>query len=476
MTRTTLAPGLLAALAATASAEVHFKLTQLVLERDEIPGIGLVTSINNLVVNNGGGWIVEIDTDHPDTDADVLLLRNGLVYLREGQSIDPPPATISSFDSVTLNSAGDSAFNFFLDGTGGLNNDSGVYFNTNLLIQESDLVNLPEFSPGTPYIGFFDVKINDAGRLLLMASIDDPNIPTSVDRALILLDSDGGNGTVILKEGDIPPGQTEQVADFLTGPHATAINDFGQCIYVVDLTGDASVDVAVYVDHVLVAQEGAPSDVDNRNWSTLGSAKVDLTNTGNYVISGGLAGDAATNLVIVDRTGKVVQEGDTLGDIAPWKITGFGSGPVLMSDREHVLWWGDWDDPDTGRDTGLFLGDKLLIQEGVTVINGRTVATVRGIEDGYKISRNGRFIICELELFDETLGLLEGAFLIEFCSGDVNLDGAVDQTDLGVVLAAFGKCPGQDGYIAAANLDNADPCITQSDLGILLSQFGSACE
>ncbi|NUQ48390.1 MAG: hypothetical protein HUU27_00500 [Phycisphaerae bacterium] len=364
---------LLSPIAASAG-EVHFKITRLVLERDEIPGIGLVTSVNNLVVNNAGQWIVELDTDHPDPNADVLLLRDGVVYLREGQAIDPPPATISSFDSVTLNSAGDSAFNFFLDGTGGLNNDSGVYFNTNLLIQESDLVNLPEFSPSTPYIGFFDVKINDAGRLLLMASIDDPNIPTSVDRALILLDSDGGNETVILKEGDVPPGQTEQVADFLTGPHATAINDLGQCIYAVDLTGDTAADIAVYVDHVLVAQEGLPSGVDGRNWSTLGSAKVDLTNTGNYVISGGLAGDAATNLVIVSRTGKVVQEGDTFGDIAPWKVTGFGSGPVLMSDREHVLWWGDWDDPDTGRDTGLFLGDKLLIQEGVTVINGRTVA------------------------------------------------------------------------------------------------------
>lgn len=467
--------GLALALSTPARAGVSYKLTTLVIEGDEVPGVGFITSVDNIAVNNLGQWLVECDTDNPDTDADSVLLSNGALYLREGQPIDPPPATLGSFDSVTLNSGGNSGFNFFLENTGGLSNDSGVYYGQTLVIQEGDAVNLPEFSVGTLYIGFFDVKINDSNRLLITASIDDPEIPTTVDRAIITVDQDGTNGAVLAKEGDILPGQIDAVTDFLTGPHATDINTSGDVMYVADLAGDAAVDIAVYINQQLVAQEGSPAPIAGRNWATLGSAKVDLANTGNYLISGGLDGDAATNLVIADRTGKIAQEGDSPADIAPFMLTSFGSGPVSISDRDQVLWFGDWNDADTSIDTGLFMNQHLLIQEGVSVIDGRLVNTVRGIEDGYKMSPNGRFIIAELVVVHETLGLVDTAVLIEFCEGDVDFDGDVGQADLGILLSSYGLCPGQQGYDAAANLDSADPCITQADLGILLSRYGLPC-
>jgi hypothetical protein len=463
-------------LAPHAGAGVFFKVTTIVIEGNDVPGVGAVTTINNIAVNDAGDWLVEADTDHFDPNADVVMLRNGSLYLREGQAVDPPGATISSFDSVNLNAGVHSGFNFFLDGTEGSTDDSGVYFDTTLVIQESDPVNLPGISPGTPYIGFFDVKINDANQLLIMASIDDPNIESTVDRALIGMNNDGTGGVVFLKEGDLVPGQKEELTDFETGPHATAFNNDGVPMFIVDMTGDTAMDSAVYVGNAVVAQEGSPSDVDLRPWSSLSSARVDLANTGNYVISGSLSGDAATNAVIVDASGKITQEGDPAPGATDFQLTGFGSGPVHITDRDQVLWYGDWDDANTEIDTGLVLDDALLIQEGVTVIDGRLVETVRGIEDGYKISRNGRFILARLEVMDQVLGVVDAVVMIEFCPGDVDLDGLVDQTDLGIVLASFGLCPGETGYSAQANLDTGDPCITQADLGILLSRFGLPCE
>lgn len=54
---------------------------------------------------------------------------------------------------------------------------------------------------------------------------------------------------------------------------------------------------------------------------------------------------------------------------------------------------------------------------------------------------------------------------------DINGDGQVGQGDLGVLLAAFGKCAGQPGFYAPADLDS-DGCVGQPDLGTLLAALG----
>lgn len=58
-------------------------------------------------------------------------------------------------------------------------------------------------------------------------------------------------------------------------------------------------------------------------------------------------------------------------------------------------------------------------------------------------------------------------------AGDVNRDGNVDQADLGILLGAWGTCPGDPGYDPRANLAPENPCIDQADLGILLAGWGS---
>jgi hypothetical protein len=60
-------------------------------------------------------------------------------------------------------------------------------------------------------------------------------------------------------------------------------------------------------------------------------------------------------------------------------------------------------------DTGLFLNDLLVVQEGVTTIGGLVVDNLRGIQDGYGLSPDGEWVIFEAEL----AGGSEGAFLID---------------------------------------------------------------
>ena len=410
---------LLPAVAAAGGAPV---IVPLVVEGESVPGVGLVTLINNIAVNGAGDWLVEADTDAAAND--VVLLRNGVLELREGDAPPafPPGATLSSFDSVTLNDAGQAGFNFFLAGPPTTEDSSvNAYLDTSgsiaaelvEVVQESDLA--PDLSPGTPLIGFFDVKINAAGELLVTASVDDPAIPTTVDRALYVWTSDPGAGgvvtsTLIAAEGDVLPGQAVALSDFGTGPHETAINAFGEVMFAVDIPGGLDAIYGWDGSFTELAQEGDPSPVAGRNWASLTSTSLDVS-ANFHVHRGTLDGDPATDLVLIRSGAPFIQEGDTLPAIGGvFTFTTFGSGPLEVSDTGAVLWYGDWNDPDTTVDTGLFLDQTLLVQEGVTTVPGLgVIQTLRGVEDGYHMSDDGRFIIFEAVLASG----LDGAFLID---------------------------------------------------------------
>ncbi len=450
-----------------------------VLEGDAVPGVGNVTRIDNLAIDDAGEWLVEVDTDGADPNTDSVLLRASGPWLREGQALAAPAgASIGSFDDLWLDSAGRLGANFFLDGTAGSSDDSGVFHDDVLVIQESFVSTAPELSPGTPYIGFFGVKRDDLSRLVIMASVDDPAISTSVDRAIVLATVDAAGNllseSVLAKEGDLLPGQTtETVTDFGTGPHDWSVDRAGDVMFQADLTGPTTANAAVYINSTRVAQEGDPSPVPGRLWSSLSSAKVDVASGGHWVLTGLLDGDTATNsLIELDGT-PFRQEGDTLPAISPFVFTSFGTGPVHVSDAGDVLWYGDWDDPDTTRDTGLFLNDTLLVQEGVTTIGGVAVDTLRGIQDGYVMSENGRWVLFEAVLADGT----EGAFLIDlggptaYCFGDGSGtpcpcgnagaagEGCANSSGAGAILGASGAPSVSGGtlVLTGAQLDPGQP-------------------
>jgi hypothetical protein len=56
-------------------------------------------------------------------------------------------------------------------------------------------------------------------------------------------------------------------------------------------------------------------------------------------------------------------------------------------------------------------------------------------------------------------------------AGDVDRNGRVDQSDLAVLLSAWGTCAGDEGYLPAADLDGSG-CVDQADLALLLSNYG----
>lgn len=418
MIRATLgAAACFAALAASAYAiDPAIQVTVITVEGQAVPGVGNVSTVSNLAVNNAGTTLVEVDTDNANTDIDGALLRDGALYLQEGQLLaGPPGAGLGSFDAVTLNNAGNSGWNLFLDNTAGSSDDSGIYLNTTLLIQEGDVATAAGFSPGTPFLGFFETKINDSDDTLVIGTVDDPAIASTVDQFLMRV-SAGGVQSLLLKEGDPIPGLASPfITTFGTSPHNFDQNAAGDVLVSVDTDDASATDGFILLNNVTVAREGSPSPIAGRLWSSLSGPELSLNDDGDVVFSGSLDGDSATNLAI-DRNGQIYrQEGDSLPAFAPFKITSFGSGPILLANRgapsedADVLWYADWDDADTTIDTGLFLEDKRLLQEGVDLVSGTVIDDIRGIQDGYAMSDDGRYIAVRLNL----VGSLDAAIRLD---------------------------------------------------------------
>jgi hypothetical protein len=284
------------------------------------------------------------------------------------------------------------------------NADSGVFVGPDVIIPEGFISTSPEFSANTPYIGFFEAKIVDASHVAIVASVDDPAIASTVDRALVFAEFSGSSlvsEDVVAKENDLLPGQVSQrVVDFGTGPHLSMGNSRGEMLYFADLDGATTTDGVVYLNDTLIAQEGSPSPLTGRNHETLSSRGLALNNFGGWAIKSNLDGATTDDEALFANGREVIREGGTLDDISPWAFTGFGttSGPVFLDDYDNVLWYGDWDDPDTSGDTGLFLNNLLLVRKGDVIGLDGEITTLANGEDAFALSDDGQYILFEATL------------------------------------------------------------------------------
>jgi hypothetical protein len=431
--------------------------TTLVIEGDEIAGIGVVTTIDNMTINGSGAWFVELDTNFSDTDADSLILGAAGAIFREGQPLaSPAGALLDSFDSMSVNEDGVLSTNWFLDNTGGTSNDSGVFASGELVLQESELGTAPPFTPETPFIGFFETKVNDAGQVLILGSIDDPLVASTVDRVLAIYEqTDPIAGTwsatgIVAIEGQVLPGQTEAVADIQTDANEFAFNDNGDVAWFVDLAGDTAVDTALYLNDTLLFQEGSPSPVTDRAWGPLTTVGVDLNNQGQWIARGQLAGDAATNLIIVAGDQVIAQEGDPVPGQPEFALTNLGTN-VQIDDLGRTLWWGEWSAGPTLANSGLFLDGQPLVVEGVTVIDGLLVEKLYGGGDNFELSDNGKHLIFEADLE----GGLNGAFHLE-----LEVPGCTDgePCDDGLVCTSGDTCTGGECLGTPIECDDGTGC------------------
>jgi subtilisin family serine protease len=132
--------------------------------------------------------------------------------------------------------------------------------------------------------------------------------------------------------------------------------------------------------------------------------------------------------------------------------------------------------------SSLYVGDQLVVlNDGIHH---------KMIERSGTIALQAGWHAVRVEFFEQTggagliVGLAMGAqppvtiapadWAHATCDADLSGDLFVGQEDLGTLLAAYGACSDDPGFVAAADFD-ADGCVGQGDLGALLAVYGTPC-
>jgi hypothetical protein len=401
-------PGCLLAIAVLGQAAASGQVPRIIAQQQSpVPGVGRITWIDEIAVTDGGRWALEVDTNYLGNNEDGLILVDDVVTLREGDTVPAPPGSkLRFFQSMGLGRDGRVASANLLANTAqGFVDDGGVFLGDRILIQEGATPPGAGWNPGTYYVWFSDVALNAHGQVLVRGYTEDPFAPGCIDYFISILSTDASGAfssqTLVAKESDTLPGVNLLLDALRFGPDAAAFNDLGHVIYAVNLeTGaDFTMDGSIWMwngsANVLVAQEGTPSPVPGRNWGALYRPSVSLNNNGDWTIRDGLDdSDVLSDQVIVKNGAKLVQENDTLPDIGGFQLRSFGLGVAQLTDAGDVLWYGRWNDPDSSRNEGLFLDQRLIVREGVTVAaDGELVAGLDEREGKHYISPDGRFVI-----------------------------------------------------------------------------------
>ena len=454
-----------AALLATAAA-APAQITTLVLEGDPVPGVGNVTVIRNCAQNDNGDWLAEVRTDFGSNSADVCVLKNGQLFLREGQTLQQPAgATIANFDAMTMDNSGNTAMNLTL-GNVPAGTDSGIYWNDKLVIREGDTSTA--FGTGTVYKAFLECQINNSNQILVSATVEDPTVAGTNEPAIVILDLDSqgnliGETKVVIDQDNIGTGAGSGAGQpFIATSsfaHHFGFNDSGSVMYYGRCdTGMGATDDHVMLDQTTIVEESQPSFIPGRAWGATTTPEMDVNNSGDWVMAAVLGGGTADDNIIFKNGQKVIQEGDPVPGLPAFVIQSFLSAPVEIGENGDIVWYALWDDANTAQNNGIFVNSTLTIQAGVTQVGQNTIKSLVGLVDGFHLSHSGTLLMFEAELDNNLSGLFQmtsgsvGEPGTRVCFGDGTAalpcpcgnfggteEGCANSTGLGGQLTALGS-------------------------------------
>ncbi|MEM9378890.1 MAG: hypothetical protein AAGB93_02995 [Planctomycetota bacterium] len=442
--------------------------TALVETGDTIPGVGVVTRIDDVAVNSSGEWIVEVDTDNASSGMDAAILENGVLKFQEGTGLGlalVPGASLNWGDRMAINDLGQTMYLLNVNLSSGTS-EAVVLWN-DIPVLQGDLT--PFNAPGAPAGAVWDsiqeTWFNVSDQLLVGGRLS-----TGEDvLAKLTLDATGSIVTeeILAIDGTTLPGHNAPIQGFSFSRRRQAINASGEVLWFVDdeqtTPGGAAntcCDSWIYRDSSPLLHESDPVNPPAANVvGTLSSVEVDLNDAGDWVAQMAQNPNTFTeDILLKNGTEVIAEEGLSLPSIpAPYVLTTMGSTPgVFLSNAGDVVWHGKWDDPDSSRDAGIFVNQDLLLQKGVSRIHGALIVGMPASDQTMEVSRSGEFLIIELEL--ETGQ--SGAYLIdaEATIGTRYCDPAVaNSTGLPAELNGFGSPVVSIGSVtlSATDLPNA---------------------
>jgi hypothetical protein len=299
----------------------------------------------------------------------------------------------------------------------------------------------------------------------VVAAVDDPAVPGTLEPAVVRLQLSGSTvtaETVVAKAGDVLAGQTQPAVGFGTGLHQLAVNAAGDVLFFVDLAGDRTADGAIYRSGTLVAQEGSPAPDPGRSYERLSSRALDLNDAGDTLFRADLNASTADDEVVVVSDSIVVREGDDpiSGPIGPIRELGTADSPSRLDSGGNAIYCGRANP--SNNFTFLFAVDKLASlgpnfpTSGLYTVDSLDVREIRLTAGGFTSSRSNGNILYFARTGPGTASVDGFALITNFSAASPVGAPGVPEPAPGLTLRAFPSPSGGVVHVRFA-LDRAGP-------------------
>ena len=281
--------------------------------------------------------------------------------------------------------------------------------------------------PGTTYERVELIQVVGSGRVLLPCQLGIGG-SSSWTAAAIVLETDAshqvtGGHVAVLQHGPLSNGESAEFVFFAN--NGTRMNDAGAVLWEgFDSAGDS----VIAIDDQVVAQENAPTPEPGLTWRSFTGPEVDLNDAGDWVVRARV--NEGGDDVVMSSSGLVAREGDSHPAYPGLTAGDFGfNAPVFIANDGTVMFYVDLSGVSTSMDEAYVIGDEIVVQEGVTRVNGDLIVEISDGSEGYRMSRDGRHLIFEADIDDGGV-VREGVFLLTrgiggtYCIAEVNSTGA----------------------------------------------------
>lgn len=369
-----------------------------------------VLRFDKLQINDAGEWHAQVLWDRATNE--FCLVRNGALAHEFRELLGDGPGAGARWNwthGLSMNEAGQVFYSMgFTNNPTGLLDDEGLYYEfDSLFALESDAVLDPAVPAGSRWHDWDEVQFNDTGTVLADADYEDGT--TGVDHRVLVklgVDPQGlptGSEEIILREGDLLNGST--ILRMPGTSRQSDMNDSGDVIATVRVSDGGPQKSVIWMNGVELARDGEPSSVGGGlDWSNLENAMMAVNSRGDYVFTTKLNSTSIRDALIVNGH-PLVQYGDALPDIAPYVLRYLHGKEVDIADTGDVLWYGSFNDPNGNQDEALFLNDRVLVREGITMIGGVAIEEIETDEFSYFLSDSGRWVVFEATLADGREGI-----------------------------------------------------------------------
>lgn len=390
--------------------------TRLIQRGDPLIGGGpgeVINYISRVDINNQGDWACEV-VGNGDSATDNYVLVNGNILFEEGTTtgIATPAGSIAeNFYTLDINDHGDTVSMLYVTTPGG--QYKKLIIRNGVTIYESGVTTCiaPGSTLGWTYGAFLEVWQNNNDQLLLIASAGPP-----YRHVVIKVDLDPTTGavtseTLLARHGRTLPGSNSPVQGFWADQGLNGITDSGDAFYYVDkhetVPGTTTLnDSNIYVNTALHFNQADPFPTNpTETFGELFIAHMDFNSSGDYVFSGYDSGQVGVSGWIFKSVGGVISVLAHQGDPVPasigggWNVTVFGAifgQTTPMSESGDVLWYLSWDHPDYNLDSALMFNDRVVLREGVTVLDGFTMISTPNHDSDIAMSDDGSHAIVKV--------------------------------------------------------------------------------